>query len=200
MNKCKCEWCNNKPNRSGKGYCRTHYDQIRKYGYVLNKRTIANPNEIIKYETYAEVIIRNLKQEEVARCVIDLDDIDVVSKYKWSLHNNGYVRGVHNKKTIYIHRIIMNANSEEEIDHINLDKLDNRKNNLRNCSHSQNCWNRKSTNKGIRVREDLNKKYVSRITLNGVTKHLGYFHSREEALAARIEAEKKYHGEYRCTV
>lgn len=37
---CKVEWCSGKPNVSGRGYCRKHYDQIRKYGKILDVRSI----------------------------------------------------------------------------------------------------------------------------------------------------------------
>lgn len=196
---CKVEWCNNKPNRSGKGYCRTHYDQIRKHGEVLNKRTRSNPNDIIIHEGYAEMILRDMYGNETARAKLDTEDIETAKKYKWSLHSNGYVRCLHAGKTKYLHRIVMGAIDKEEIDHINLDKLDNRKDNLRKCEHHQNCFNRKSEYRGIvKVKNRrLTKPYCARIAVKGETIHLGYFKTYEEALDIRMKAEEKYHKEFR---
>jgi len=197
---CLVEWCNNVPNNSGKGYCRKHYDQIRKYGNILETKTIQTPNDVIMYEAYAEIVLRNVKQEEVARCIVDIGDIDKLTKYKWSLKDNGYVRTAIKSKTMYIHRLLLDLKEGEEVDHINLNKLDNRKQNLRICSHAQNCWNRKNKKSGIVIKEGLKKKYSTRITVNGKTKHLGYFYSEHEALAVREKAERKYFGEYRCKI
>lgn len=199
---CRVEWCNNKPNPSGNGYCRTHYDQMRKYGKILDKRTTRNPNDIIKHEDYAEIILRNRKGEEVARAIIDLEDVELARKYKWSLHTNGYVRCRHDGRTKFLHRIVLGAKDDEEIDHINLNKLDNRKSNLRKCEHHQNCFNRRSINRGIRkiMNRKLSKPYCVTITVKGRSIHLGYFSTYEEALKARLEAEKKYHGAFRCVV
>jgi hypothetical protein len=199
MTTCKVEWCINVPNRSGKGYCRTHYDQIRHYGQILNKRTTRNPNEIINYGDYAEMLIYNQSGDEIARAIIDVADVELVSKYKWSMHNNGYVRNYMGGKTTYLHRLIISAKKGEEIDHINLNKLDNRKDNLRLCEHVQNCWNRRSDKRGVGiVKRNLNKKYYAKIGVRDSTIHLGYFYTEEEAMSARLLAEKKHFKEFMC--
>ncbi|WP_214687114.1 HNH endonuclease [Exiguobacterium sp. s163] len=196
MDRCKAEWCSNKPNASGKGYCRKHYDEYRKTGCVTKKHSIHDPNDIDIHDTYAEVVLRNIKGVEVARAIIDLDDVDNVKQMKWSLHSNGYVRCGNNGTTIYMHRHLMNPIDDKEIDHINLNKLDNRKSNLRICDHVENCWNRKSSKRGIKVRPNLNKQFCASITVKGKHIHLGYHSSYEEALSARLEAEKKHHKEF----
>ena len=199
---CKVEWCENKPDRSGKGYCRRHYDQIRKHGEILTTRSRSNPNEIIIYEDYAELILRDRQAREVARAKIDIQDIEIAKKFKWSLHTNGYVRCMHKGKTKYLHRIVMDTPNDKEIDHINLDKLDNRKMNLRECEHHQNCFNRKSMHRGITLVKSrkLTKPYNAKITVKGDTIHLGYFSTYEEALKVRLEAEAKHHKEFRYSV
>lgn len=198
---CKVEWCSNKPHPSGRGYCRTHYDQIRKHGRILDKRTKLNPNEVIIKDNYAELILRNARGEEVARTFIDIEDIEKVRKYKWSLHNKGYVRSFYKNKTIYLHRIIMDAKEDQEIDHINLNKLDNRKCNLRFCKHVQNCWNRRSQKQGVQqTKRNLTKSYCAKIGINGTYKFLGYFYTKEEALRARKMAEEIYYKDFQCKV
>ena len=59
---CKVDWCNNKPNRSGKKYCRMHYDQIRKYGKIINYRPVGKRNE---YDS----IIKNHQRRNWGRLV-----------------------------------------------------------------------------------------------------------------------------------
>lgn len=187
---CLVEWCNNIPNKSGKGYCRTHYDQLRKHGHILNKRTTRNKNDVIIYHGYAEIVLRNRQGVEVARTKIDIEDIDRVREHKWSLNNNGYVRTFTNRKTMYLHSFIMNTT--HELDHKDRDKTNNRKSNLRRVTHVENCWNRDSKGKGIRKHARLKTKpFSASITTRGVTKHLGYFATYEEALRARDEAEKR---------
>ena len=82
---------------------------------------------------------------------VDLEDYNKLNKYKWHLmttgRSNKYLRPVRyeNRKTIRMHREIMNCKAFVcEVDHINHDTLDNRKQNLRLCNRSQNMFNRKN--------------------------------------------------------
>lgn len=196
--KCKCEWCNNKPHKSGKGYCRTHYDQVRKYGNVLDIRTKANPNEIVVKEGYAELILRDNNGEETARALIDIDDIDIVKKYKWRFCSTGYVKSTTLRKTISLHRFIMKPENDLVVDHINHNKLDNRKLNLRVCTREQNMWNKKTKNKGI-FKDKRNSLKPYRVQFQVSSKRLPtkYFTTYEEALEYREQLELEHYGEYR---
>lgn len=191
---CSVEGCNNK--HHGKGYCSKHYMQMKKHGKIL-ERTTHDPNEIIFYDDYAEIIICNKDYEEVARTIIDLDDVEKVKQYKWRL-SKGYA---HND-TISLHRFIMNCPSNMVVDHINRNPLDNRKCNLRICTQQQNSMNRnvQSNNTSGITGVSWNKrtnKWLVRIKLNGKTKCLGYFKNLEEAKKVREQAEIEYFGEYR---
>ena len=85
------------------------------------------------------------------------------------------------------------------IDHINGDKLDNRIENLRAATHSQNCMNRcqrsdnKSGVKGVRLKKG---KWYGSIVLNGKTHSAGYFTEKEDAAAAVDKLRKELHGEF----
>lgn len=86
--------------------------------------------------------------------------------------------------------------------HVNGDKLDNRKCNLRFVTHGQNMFNQnklRSSNTagciGVRV-YSANGKYIARITVNKKIIHLGYFSDLKEAIKARIKAEKQYFGKF----
>ena len=80
--------------------------------------------------------------------IIDDEDFERVSRYKWvSLKNKRTVYASRSsdlkggKKTMYMHRFIMNPPSDMQVDHINGDGLDNRRVNLRVCTQSQNLKN-----------------------------------------------------------
>lgn len=83
-----------------------------------------------------------------AFALVDEEDFELVSQYKWHLNDMGYAvwRGIIDgkKKTIRMHRLIKNTPDELVTDHINHDRLDNRKSNLRICTQKENAKNRGS--------------------------------------------------------
>lgn len=81
----------------------------------------------------------------------------------------------------------------EDVDHINHHKYDNRKFNLRNTTRSQNARNR--TALGI-CRHKKTGRYEAYITVDYKRIYLGIYDNLEDAIAARKEAEEKYFGEY----
>ena len=179
-------------------YCKRHYNQLYQYGKIL-KRTKYDPNEIIKHDNYAEVVLYDIDNEEKARTKIDLEDVDNIKDYKWSLTNKGYV---YNHQLGVIHRLIMNCPDDKQIDHINHDKLDNRKENLRICTNRQNNMNKglysHNTSGYTGVSWDKEKsKWEASIKVKGVKKHLGYFGTKDDAVDRRKKAEEKYFGEFR---
>ena len=90
-----------------------------------------------------------------------------------------------------------------EVDHIDGDKLNNRKENLRECTRANNLKNRKlnhnnkTGHKGV-FWYDYNdyQKWRAYITLNGKQTYLGYFDNIEDAIHARKEAEEKHYKGY----
>lgn len=103
------------------------------------------------------------------------------------------------KLTEYLHRKVMQTPKGMICDHKNHDTLDNRKENLRNCTPSQSLMNtRIHTNnttgfKNISIHRD---KYRVTIRANRTTVFDREFFILEDAIAARDEAVKKYHGEF----
>lgn len=140
---CKVDNCNNTV--VGFGYCYKHYREYKRYK-TIRKRHIKTPNEIVILEHYAKMFLYNYKCEVVNETIIDLDDVEKVSKYKWYYDPTvGYVRRNTINKKIYLHRFIMNFHnyftSDNYVDHINMNKLDNRKSNLRLCTNKENMEN-----------------------------------------------------------
>ena len=117
---------------------------------------------------------------------------------------NGYCRvGIMGKK-FYAHRlafVLMEGHLPEEVDHINCDKSDNRWSNLRASNTKSNSLNKtaQSNNscgyKGVHFAKDKSR-WVARITVNGVKKHLGYYSTPEEAHQEYVKASKELHGEF----
>lgn len=137
----------------------------------------------------------------------DLEDYDLIKNFCWREEKKGYLRTsiITNgeEKQIILHRLIMNLSNEKKlfVDHINHNVYDNRKQNLRIVTNTQNIQNSKPNSKnktgvpGVDFRKDC-KKWMVRITINGNRIRLGSFDTFEEAVQARIEAENKYFGEY----
>ena len=146
-----------------------------------------------------------LTQGKVA--LVDDEDFEEISKYKWHVNNDGYATRNYwlNQKcyTIRLHRLITKAKSGDEVDHINLNKLDDRKSNLRICSLSENRRNRtiKQNNtsgyKGISFCPEKKKnQWSSRIGINGKRICLGHYGTKKEAAQVYNNAAIKYHGEF----
>ena len=137
--------------------------------------------------------------------LVDDDDYPIVSKYNWCLDRKGYVVGKANEEHIMLHRFIAKTHhwdvGENIIDHINRDKRDNRKSNLRVCTPQQNCFNRiqryngaTSRYKGVSKRE--NGYWRMRVIIDGKPYCDKTYKTEIEAAVAYNRAAIKVHGEY----
>lgn len=141
-----------------------------------------------------------LTQGKIA--LVDDGDFEWLNQWKWCCSGDGYAKRLDvGRKTILMHRIIAETPAGMDTDHINGDTLDNRRENLRVCSHHQNTQNRGinrnnvSGKKGVYWRKDMEKWRVV-IKVNYQPIHVGYFDDLEEASRAYDEAAKKYRGEF----
>lgn len=136
----------------------------------------------------------------------DLEDYDKIKNYTWLETDSGYIASDSiNRKRIRLHRFILGLVEvdfkENLVDHINHNIKDNRKNNLRKCSSSQNNMNKTPINgnySGVRWREEKNK-WEARICKEKDITILGLFQTKEEAIKARLEAEKYLFKEFSYT-
>ena len=177
--------------KHGKPLCSKHYRQLEKNGFI-KEQTIADRNKIIVHDTYAELITHNRDGSDNLYIKIDLDDIEKVRPYKWSMRGNYISSGHIDKERVRLHRFLVNAPNNMIVDHINHDVLDNRKVNLRICTASQNSMNRSGV---VGVSKAWNK-FRARIKIKGKQIELGNFDKFEDAVKAREKAEKKYFGKY----
>lgn len=142
--------------------------------------------------------------------LIDADDIPKVNQFrKWFISKRGDVYanthpyGNGKAKSHKLHRVIMNVDGKRgiEVDHINHNRLDNRRSNLRLCTHAENGRNlplKKNNKSGFTgVLWDKNRnKWAASIKIMFKNKHLGRFEHIEEAISARLFAENYYYGEF----
>lgn len=139
------------------------------------------------------------------RAKVDDADYEVLSKHKWYLTGHRYAGASYQKNRvrhyIYMHRAIMGANENDIIDHINGDCLDNRRDNLRVCSNSQNGLNAKrpknntSGAKCVFFHKKKGKWYV-RTRIDGKDSFRGYFSTFDDAVRVRDEIFAENHGEF----
>lgn len=157
----------------------------------------------------AEILLSQGK----AITLVDDSDFELLSQRNWCVNNYGYayrtgrrLDGILWRKNILLHRQLLgltNSSGEVEVDHLNHNKLDNRRSNLRICTHAQNAFNRRlgtassSGFKGVSFRKGSyfeNKPWRATITVNYKQVSLGHFKTKEEAALAYNEAAKHYFG------
>jgi len=157
----------------------------------MNKRTIKTPNDFEAKGDYSLMNLYGRNGEWKCRTKIDNEDIERISKYKWSLVRTGvqrrkYVQGnVNGDRTARLHTFLMGKKDGLCIDHINGDGLDNRKKNLRHATYSENASNRRSD--GVSYDKNTDKWQVH-IEINGKQIYLGEFKIADEARKVRREA------------
>ena len=153
--------------------------------------------------------IIELTQGKVA--VVDDCDYDYLNQWKW-YYNQGYARRQSSasllntssrQHTVGMHREVMFRMGGEPVhtDHIDGDRLNNTRGNLRASTCSENCRNtgpakhNKSGLKGVCWKPRISK-WVAQICHNRKVRHLGYFNTKEDAAKAYNAASTKYHGNF----
>lgn len=139
-----------------------------------------------------------MKQIELTQgkyALVDDEDFDYLSQWRWFFDGNYAANKSPNK--IYMHRLINKTPEGCITDHINRNKLDNCKENLRTVNGSQNMLNitprsdNKSGETGVFWRKDRNKWSVY-ISFEGKRTYLGHHDTKEEAISARKRIHEQY--------
>lgn len=142
-----------------------------------------------------EIYIHDYKTQELLETIlIDTEDFNKVKDSKWVLNHCGYAR---NGNKGLMHRLIMNCvkNDGKIIDHINQNKLDNRKSNLRITNKTTNRINSKEI-KGYRLRKrKKGDRYTAFIRVNGKQIILGTYDTPEEAQKVYLDKRREIYGE-----
>jgi len=141
--------------------------------------------------------------------IVDTEDFDYLNRWKWCAFRGGrelyYAaqngnQGGKSHGMIFMHRLILGVPSRK-IDHRDRNGLNNRRSNLRVCTHQQNLFNQtqrvntSSIYKGVSWRKDR-QEWIAYIRINGKRKHLGYSINEEQAALAYNEAATLYFGEF----
>lgn len=131
--------------------------------------------------------------------IVDDADYDDLVKHNWRFAAAGYAMRDDGKKVVYMHKVIVQPSGGMDIDHINGNRLDNRRENLRICTRQQNLMNRgKQINntsgfKGVWKNHD-NWRFSLR--KNGKQIFGGTFKNKEDAARAYDDAVRRYYGEF----
>jgi hypothetical protein len=152
-----------------------------------------------------EMVCNNKRYKNSKHYTVLLSDCDKdLSEMLWTVVGPGYAYSHANG---LLHRVILSRMlgrplvKGEETDHVNRNKLDNRRENIRLADRSQNATNRalQKNNttgyRGIWLQSD-GKKWGATLKIHGVKHHLGVFPTKEEAAAAYDKAAKEAQGEF----
>ena len=164
-------------------------------------------------ETIRDVERDDMKEIKLTRgmvALVDDEDFDWLNQWKWyadkgrrtyyavrSVWKNGRTAEKH-----YMHREIMKAPLNMQVDHISGNGLDCQKHNMRVCTAGQNNMNqRKHTEKchSRFIGVSLNKRrgtWYAYINMNGKRKNLGVYTDEVQATIARNLASYKFFGEF----
>ena len=150
-----------------------------------------------------------MRQIELSQGKVSLvDDVDFewLNQWKWYAWKSGNtfyaLRTTKKGTTFRIHRELLGLRFGDgrQVDHVNGNGLDNRRENLRTCTSAQNQYNQKirqgsSRFKGVRWSK-RDKRWYARIRFNGKQIHLGTFVVEVDAAKTYNKAAIKMHGKF----
>lgn len=137
--------------------------------------------------------------------LVDDEDYDRLSQFKWAVNSMGYAQrtvtlvpsmidGRRNRKSIKMHHEFLKPTETLVVDHINRNKLDNRRSNLRLVTQRDNIMNSsrayKNEHRGVYIDNSKNR-YRAFARIGGKWQHLGYFRDIKDAISARLAWELK---------
>lgn len=137
--------------------------------------------------------------------IVDAVDFERLSQWDWYANWNVdtqsfYARRCNEERRhVWMHHVVLGLESGKYGDHANHNTLDNRRNNLRECTYAQNHQNRRKQKKKLykgTAWHKCTKRWVATICSNRKKTCLGYFKSEEEAAHAYDAEARKRFGEF----
>ena len=152
-----------------------------------------------EYRFYTDIVYGKCFNDDVEFC-FSLDDFNVLSQFCWVLDkSNGYLvaRDAATNKKVYMHQLICKTNNQ--VDHINRNRMDNRRENLRPVTQQENRFNnslRTDNTSGIIgvCWHKQTMKWMAQIQVDNTNINLGIYNQFDDAIIARLKAELKYFG------
>jgi hypothetical protein len=151
------------------------------------------------------IFMKEIKLTQDKSAQVDDSDFDYLNQWKWHTFKHcktyyavSHIRVDGKQKTIYMHRVIMNTPNHLQVDHIDHDGLNCQRNNMRNCTNSQNKMNTNPFGavKYLGVSIHQGRIYLAGIKVNGKRMHIGLFKEAEDAAKAYDVKAKEYFGEF----
>ena len=163
------------------------------------------PNKFAHMADGSVIVMLERRDGTVLACFVDASDWPLVRGYRWCAIKGGntfyamtHVRKAGTRTTLQMHQLLL---PDPEVDHINGKGCDNRRENLRAATRSQNNANqRKNSNntsgfKGVHWRQDRSK-WRARIEVNGKHLHLGLYDAATDAARAYDQAALQHFGQF----
>jgi hypothetical protein len=199
MKICITEGCGREVEYSGYQLCKRCYIRLWRKGKLEKPEFI--PNTILVEGGIIKIELCNENKEVAGYAIIDKEDYEHVKGYRWYKHISGYAYNSSTKT--FLHQHIAQLMGIKNTDHINRDRSDNRKTNLREATLFENARNkgvRKNSKSGYTgVNWITNEsKYRAYINVSDKKIPLGGFDNPVDAAKAYNEAAVKYFGEFAC--
>lgn len=160
-------------------------------------RRIGGHNKLVNDYSFEKGYVVG-KDSKGNKFYVDTDDYEKIKNRYWYEAHGYFVSDINGKK-VFMHRIIMDCEKGKNfVDHINRNKADNRKENLRLATHQQNSWNmgiRSDNKSGITGVYHYGYRWIAELNTNG-KKYRESFGTKQEAITRRKEMERQHYGEF----
>lgn len=183
------------------GFCKRHYHQIRRHNKITNfGRSRKVPNDFIIEDGVGKIGCYNSKGDFTDYIIVDIEDLEKCKAHKWHITSYGYGLSRYAGR---IHNFILDREPSRKVvvDHINRNKLDNRRSNLRVCTALDNCCNTNMSTRntsGYRgvMRSNNGKRWVAEIVKQGKKIRIGTYGTKREAAIAYNKVAVQLNGEF----
>lgn len=137
--------------------------------------------------------------------LFDIEDLHLVQSRDWYCDKDGYLVSCYyyndKRRFVRFHRIVLGAKPQQIVDHVNGNRADNRKSNLRVCTRAENGRNRKvciGNKSGVTgvFFDNERGKWSANIIYNSKRIYLGRFENKEDAIKARLAKELELYKEF----